>query len=122
VVLGLLGSRGGMSCRRLLGRGRLDLIDGLAAPGMSVCSSRAGPASGRRGVVLLGHSGRDPAAAADGDAVVFRPGADVAGAPPARRGPGSPAGQSPAGHAACSMNGATWSRKTRAFALLRSIS
>jgi len=47
-----------------------------------------GSASLRGGLVPLEHAGRDAAAVADRDAVVFRPRPDVGAAPPAFRCPG----------------------------------
>src|SRR5438128_4666007 len=49
------------------------------------------------GLVLLQYAGRDPAARADCDAVVFRPRTDLAAALPAVRRPQSPAGRATAG-------------------------
>src|SRR5512135_1704434 len=54
-------------------------------------------ASCGRGMVLLGHAGRDTATLTDGDAVLFRPGPDIAAALAAARGPGCPARLPPPG-------------------------
>src|SRR5262249_35956554 len=51
------------------------------------------------GLMLLGHAGWDPAAVADGNAVVFGPGTDVAAGLGAGRGPARPAGYAAAGFA-----------------------
>src|SRR5580704_2583897 len=52
-----------------------------------------------RGVVLLGHAGRDAAALTDRQAMLLRPGPDIARALPAGHSPAAPAAWCPSGFA-----------------------